>query len=315
MAVERAAAVNALADHVTNKVGEARKALEETVIKYIGVAQTNIAAAVTPRLNGSGGKGLSHKEIPAAKTAPGGAAKIGNALNAKIAEVTSVPKQPLAGARPPTGASADVPSADKDGRAGKGVAAANALKDQVGSLRAIGLLNSLPPPVDARLAKTIARFEAPIFAVPSASVPRVALAVAARTLADLKSALLRAQLGMRGSTAPTQQAAGSSATPTSGNYAAPTPVAADVEKAAEKGVHGIDRYIGKSCEKMQLAYVHSIAYVVYGGFVSKMLMDELIGLDTAELERWRKVWEEVKILPTGMWTVMWARGVLLPKIR
>ncbi|CAI5942304.1 unnamed protein product [Closterium sp. NIES-64] len=59
---------------------------------------------------------------------------------------------------------------------------------------------------------------------------------------------------------------------------------------------------------MQLAYVHSIAYVVYGGFVSKMLMDELIGLDTAELERWRKVWEEVKILPTGMWTVMWARG-------
>ncbi|CAI5498709.1 unnamed protein product [Closterium sp. Naga37s-1] len=80
-------------------------------------------------------------------------------------------------------------------------------------------------------------------------------------------------------------------------------------------VHGINRYISKSREKMELAYVHSIAFVVYDGFVSKVLMDELTGLDTAELERWRKVWEEVKILPTGMWTVMWARGVLLPKTR
>ncbi|CAI5966239.1 unnamed protein product [Closterium sp. NIES-64] len=58
---------------------------------------------------------------------------------------------------------------------------------------------------------------------------------------------------------------------------------------------------------MELAYVHSIAYVVYDGFVSKVLMTELTGLDSAELERWKEVWEEVKILPTGMWTAMWAR--------
>ncbi|CAI5981417.1 unnamed protein product [Closterium sp. NIES-64] len=64
---------------------------------------------------------------------------------------------------------------------------------------------------------------------------------------------------------------------------------------------------------MELAYVHSIAYVIYDGFVSKVLMSELTVLDSAELERWKEVWEEVKILPTGMWTVMWARGTLLPK--
>ncbi|CAI5504559.1 unnamed protein product [Closterium sp. Naga37s-1] len=571
MAVERATQVNALAEHVTNEVGEARKFLEETVIKYIGAAQTNIAVAVAPSLvvqqppppiapaqalpeelmksfkeevlkavteatqqsflasglkimtevvstvaparrgsspsvndagqphpkeaqkhgqkrgggggggdgedatsvkrskgaggsrvadegskgaggsripgegskgagdtgtgdssakqpktvvdilkrhwaTGSGGKGLSDKETPAAKTAPVVAAKTGNGPNAKIAEAKAVPKQPPAGARHPTSASADVPPADKDSRAWKGAAAANALKDQLRLLAGHRAAQQPPPPV----------------AEPSASVPRVAPAVAARTPANPKSALLRT----RGSTVPTQQEVGSSATPTSGNVAAPTPVAADVEKVAEKGVraalatggspieevapdadiaaihaqldaakprtlaisdtahaeqptspaggsadrkttddavgegkakqkgkagsqrktreksevkatgkgkekaeekerrghgirhdssgdgqgwvgeikvHGINRYIGKSREKMELAYVHSIAFVVYDGFVSKVLMDELTGLDTAELERWGKVWEEVKILPTGMWTAMWDRGVLLPK--
>ncbi|CAI5990874.1 unnamed protein product [Closterium sp. NIES-64] len=355
--------------------------------------------AEKPRAQGSGGKGLSDKETPAAKTAPVVAAKTGNGPNAKIAEATAVPKQPPAGARHPTGASPDVSSADKDSRAGKGAAAVNALKDQLRLLAGPRAAQQPPPPV----------------AVPSANVPR--------------------------------QEASSSATPTSGNVAAPTPVAVGVEKVAEKGVHavlatggspveevapdadiatiyaqldaakprtlaisdtahaeqpaspaggladrkttvkrhmhgsegkakrkgtagsqrktqeksevkatgkgkekaeemaadvmsvekgkagenqeksvgegwvgkikvhGINRYIGKSREKMELAYVHSIAFVVYDGFVSKVLMDELTGLDTAELERWRKVWEEVKILLAGMWTVMWARGVLLPKTR
>ncbi|CAI5498710.1 unnamed protein product [Closterium sp. Naga37s-1] len=171
--------------------------------------------AEKPRAHVSGGKGLSDKETPAAKTAP-----VVNGPNAKIAEATAVPKQPPAGARHPTGASADVPSADKDSRAGKGAAAANALKDQLRLLAGHRAAQQPPPPVD----------------VPSASVPRVAPAVAARTPADPKSALLRKQLSTRGSTAPTRQGLGSNATPTSGNVAAPTPVAADVEKAAEKGV-------------------------------------------------------------------------------
>ncbi|CAI7921201.1 unnamed protein product [Closterium sp. NIES-54] len=44
-------------------------------------------------------------------------------------------------------------------------------------------------------------------------------------------------------------------------------------------------------------------------------MAELTGLEETELEKWRKVWEEVKILPTGMGTVIWARGAYLPKTR
>ncbi|CAI6008931.1 unnamed protein product [Closterium sp. NIES-65] len=80
-------------------------------------------------------------------------------------------------------------------------------------------------------------------------------------------------------------------------------------------VHGENRYIDKSREKMELAYEHSIAYVVYDGFVSKVLMDELTVLKPGELEKWKEVWEEVKFLPTGMWTVMWARGLCHPKAR
>ncbi|CAI6008894.1 unnamed protein product [Closterium sp. NIES-65] len=43
--VARATAVKTLTEHVTAEVGEARKGLEESFIKYIGAAQTNIAAA------------------------------------------------------------------------------------------------------------------------------------------------------------------------------------------------------------------------------------------------------------------------------
>ncbi|CAI5499974.1 unnamed protein product [Closterium sp. Naga37s-1] len=67
-------------------------------------------------------------------------------------------------------------------------------------------------------------------------------------------------------------------------------------------VLGANRYIGKSGDKMELAYLHSIAYIVYDGYVSKVLIAELTGLEETELEKWRKVWEEPKILPTGMWT-------------
>ncbi|CAI6008804.1 unnamed protein product [Closterium sp. NIES-65] len=76
-----------------------------------------------------------------------------------------------------------------------------------------------------------------------------------------------------------------------------------------------NRYIGKSRVKMELAYLHSIAFMVYDGYVSKVLMDELTGLKDAEMEEWRRVWEEVRILPTGMWTVIWARGAYLPRTR
>ncbi|CAI5495266.1 unnamed protein product [Closterium sp. Naga37s-1] len=80
-------------------------------------------------------------------------------------------------------------------------------------------------------------------------------------------------------------------------------------------VNGQNRYIGKSREKMELAYEHAVAYVVYDGYVSKVLMNELTVLKPGELDKWKEVWAEVKFLPTGMWTVMWARGLCHPRAR
>ncbi|CAI5941266.1 unnamed protein product [Closterium sp. NIES-64] len=80
-------------------------------------------------------------------------------------------------------------------------------------------------------------------------------------------------------------------------------------------VNGRNRYIGKSREKMELAYEHAIAYVVYDGYVSKVLMKELTVFKLGELEKWKEVWEEVKFLPTGLWTVMWARGLCHSRAR
>ncbi|CAI5987580.1 unnamed protein product [Closterium sp. NIES-64] len=80
-------------------------------------------------------------------------------------------------------------------------------------------------------------------------------------------------------------------------------------------VNGRNGYIGKSREKMELAYEHAIAYVVFDGYVSKVLMKELTVLKPGELEKWKEVWEEVKFLLTGLWTVMWARGLCHPRAR
>ncbi|CAI5494061.1 unnamed protein product [Closterium sp. Naga37s-1] len=66
---------------------------------------------------------------------------------------------------------------------------------------------------------------------------------------------------------------------------------------------------------MELAYLHSIVYLLYDGYVSKILMAELTGLEETVMKQWRAVWEEVRFLPTGMWTVIWARGAFLPKTR
>ncbi|CAI5959536.1 unnamed protein product [Closterium sp. NIES-65] len=83
----------------------------------------------------------------------------------------------------------------------------------------------------------------------------------------------------------------------------------------DNGKGKANRYIGKSREKMELAYEHAIAFVVYDGYVSKVLMKELTVLNPGELDKWKEVWAEVKLLPTGMWTVMRARGLCHPRAR
>ncbi|CAI5999681.1 unnamed protein product [Closterium sp. NIES-65] len=76
-------------------------------------------------------------------------------------------------------------------------------------------------------------------------------------------------------------------------------------------VNGQNRYIGKSREKMELAYEDAIAFVVYDGYMSKVLMKELTVLKPGELDKGKEVWAEVKFLPTEMW----ARGLCHPRAR
>ncbi|CAI5466386.1 unnamed protein product [Closterium sp. Yama58-4] len=80
-------------------------------------------------------------------------------------------------------------------------------------------------------------------------------------------------------------------------------------------IKGQNRYIGKSREKMELAYEHAIAYLLYDGYVSKVLMKELTALKPGQLDEWKAAWEELRFLSTGMWTVMWARGLCHPRAR
>ncbi|CAI5484744.1 unnamed protein product [Closterium sp. Yama58-4] len=80
-------------------------------------------------------------------------------------------------------------------------------------------------------------------------------------------------------------------------------------------IKGQNRYIGKSRDKMELAYEHAIAYLLYNGYVSKVLTKELTVLKPGQLDEWKAVWEELRFLSTGMWTVMWARGLCHPRAR
>ncbi|CAI5484394.1 unnamed protein product [Closterium sp. Yama58-4] len=450
----------------------------------------------------SGGKGVRDKEIPTSQTAKDGGARTAKGPSVAVAGSTSIPRNPPAATTAPAGQSganndgpaiaappapaapsaakgdAKAPVAKRDGPSAAMVpAGGNALRELLHRMETHRMDVQQPPVVDAGLAKTARRSVTPQVAGTSTGAPPAAPQVAARPLADPKSAFLRAQLGAHKAVAPpvTQPETGKSATPTSVNAAAPTPGAAVVDVAADKGVraalatggradrhadiaviqahfeaakrpehapalaimdtahvepsathgggsaeptpatdavaernagrkgkddtgkgkavsqrstramsagkemsdengkkaggnqdkkggkgksaktkeeeedeavgegkkehrrrgHGIrhdksgdglgwvgeikvnveNRYIGKSRDKMELAYEHSIAYVVYDGYVIKVLMDELTVLKPGELEEWKGVWEEVKFLPTGMWTVMWARGLCHPRAR
>ncbi|CAI5457646.1 unnamed protein product [Closterium sp. Yama58-4] len=95
-----------------------------------------------------------------------------------------------------------------------------------------------PPVVDAALAETARRSVTSQVAGKSTGAPPAVPIVAAPPPAEPKSAFLRAHLGARKAGAPqvTQPEPGKSATPTSVNATSPTPGAAVVDAAAEKGV-------------------------------------------------------------------------------
>ncbi|CAI5998711.1 unnamed protein product [Closterium sp. NIES-65] len=275
-----------------------------------GVA-ANVAAPTGPPLvaeqthpQASGGKGVTDKEVPTAQAANDGdsgttkgpsVAAAAKPASATVAGTTkSSPRNPLAATSTPAGQS----GANKDGEAApasaspaaaKGVAkAASAKGDAVASAKA--------PPGGTALSEMLRRMEAHSRDVQQHPVVEAGLLGTARRS-------VTTQVANKSSGAP----------PAAPPVAAPSPAG---PKSAFLRTHlGSNRYIGKSREKMELAYEHAITFVVYDGYVSKVLMKELTVLKPGELDKWKEVWAEVKFLPTGMWTVMWARGLCHPRAR
>ncbi|CAI5494902.1 unnamed protein product [Closterium sp. Naga37s-1] len=197
---------------------------------------------------------VADKEIPPAQTAKDGGARTVKGPSVEVAGTTSIPRKPPAASSAPVGPSAANndgpalaatpapagPSAAKgDAKdATKEPAAANALREMLHRMEAHRRDVQQPPLVDAAPAETARPSVTPHVAASASIAPPTAPLLADRPPADPKSALLRARLGARSAAAPTrtQPEAGSSATPTSVNVAAPTPGAAVVDAAAEKGV-------------------------------------------------------------------------------
>ncbi|CAI5989688.1 unnamed protein product [Closterium sp. NIES-64] len=120
----------------------------------------------------------------------------------------------------------------------KGPPGANTLREMLHRMEAHSRYVQQHPVVDAGLAGTARRSVTPQVAGTSSGAPPAAHPVAAPTPADSKSAFLRAHLVGRKAAAPpvTQQEHGKSATTTSVNATAPSPGAAVVDAAAERGV-------------------------------------------------------------------------------
>ncbi|CAI7930270.1 unnamed protein product [Closterium sp. NIES-54] len=234
----------------------------------------------------SGGKSLSNKEIPTAQTAIDGDTRTVKGPSVGVAGTTLIPCKPSAASSAPVGPSAannDGPAlaatpapagpsaakgdakdvtANRNGpSATKVPAVANALREMLHRMEAHRKDVQQPPLVDAAPSETTRRSVTPQVAATTSSAPPTAPLVAARPPADPKSALLHARLGARSAAAPTrtQLEAGSSATPTSVNVAGPTPGAAIVDAAAEKGVRAALATGGGAVDPAQASKGHNDA--------------------------------------------------------
>ncbi|CAI5485438.1 unnamed protein product [Closterium sp. Naga37s-1] len=240
----------------------------------------------------SGGKGVTDKEVPTAQAAKDGGAGTtkgpsvavaakGNAkaTSASVASTTkSNPRNHPAATSAPAGQS----GANKDGEArvappapaapstaqgdakaasakgdapasAKGPPGGNALRAMLRRMEAHSRDVQQHPVVDAGFAGTARRSVTPQVAGTSSGAPPAAPPVAAPPPADPKSAFLRAHLGAR--KAVTQSEPGNNATPTSVNATAPSPGAAVVDAAAEKGVSAALATGGRADKHAELAAV------------------------------------------------------------
>ncbi|CAI6004110.1 unnamed protein product [Closterium sp. NIES-64] len=83
----------------------------------------------------------------------------------------------------------------------------------------------------------------------------------------------------------------------------------------EVNLAGKSRYTGRSDDRMEVAYLNGVATTIFDGHASQLLLAEMTGVKAEEMTRWKAEWEEAKVMPKGMWTVMWSRGATMFRAR
>ncbi|CAI5979314.1 unnamed protein product [Closterium sp. NIES-64] len=83
----------------------------------------------------------------------------------------------------------------------------------------------------------------------------------------------------------------------------------------EVNLAGKSRYTGRSDNRMEVAYLNGVATTIFDGHASQVLLAEMTGVKAEEMTRWKAEWEEAKVMPKGMWTVMWSHGATMFRAR
>ncbi|CAI5933300.1 unnamed protein product [Closterium sp. NIES-65] len=68
------------------------------------------------------------------------------------------------------------------------------------------------------------------------------------------------------------------------------------------------RYICRSMDKSEVAYCIAVAVSSYDGFVSDVILNEFGGVKEDVMAQYKADWNVARLIPGGMWTVMWSRG-------
>ncbi|CAI6003471.1 unnamed protein product [Closterium sp. NIES-65] len=68
------------------------------------------------------------------------------------------------------------------------------------------------------------------------------------------------------------------------------------------------RYICRSMDKFEAAYCIAVAVSSFDGFVSDVVLDEFGGVKEEVMAQYKADWNVARLIPGGMWMVMWSRG-------
>ncbi|CAI5514056.1 unnamed protein product [Closterium sp. Naga37s-1] len=68
------------------------------------------------------------------------------------------------------------------------------------------------------------------------------------------------------------------------------------------------RYICRSMDKSEAAYCIAIAVSSFDGYVSDVILAEFSGVKEDVMKQSKSDWDVARLIPGGMWMVMWSRG-------